>query len=122
MKSRKNFWDCLKIGAAGPPIEIDEGWLLVYHGVDYSKTYRLGLTILDKETPERVLYRSREPILWPTEDYERFGLVSNVIFSCGVVLLDDKLSIYYGGADTVIGVATGEWDDLRSRLLENPTY
>ena len=86
MRVREDLWDCLKIGAAGPPIEIDEGWLLVYHGVDFDRTYRLGVAILDKENPERVLYRSREPILEPSEDYERFGLVPNVVFSCGSIL------------------------------------
>jgi predicted GH43/DUF377 family glycosyl hydrolase len=106
MRPREDLWDCMKIGAAGPPIEIDEGWLLVYHGVDYKRTYRLGVAILDKESPERVLYRSKEPILEPNEDYERFGLVPNVVFSCGSIRRKHELLIYYGCADSVIGVAT----------------
>lgn len=106
MRTRADLWDCVKIGAAGPPIEIDEGWLLVYHGVDYSRTYRLGISVLDKENPENVLYRSREPILEPSEEYERFGLVPNVVFSCGSIRRKDELLIYYGCADSVIGVAT----------------
>lgn len=106
MGPRQEMWDCIKIGASGPPIEIDEGWLLIYHGVDARKIYRLGTAILEKENPERVIYRSEEPILEPKEDYERFGFIPNVVFSCGAVLLDSQLLIYYGGADTVIGVAT----------------
>jgi len=112
MRPRSGFWDCVKIGAAGPPIEIDEGWLLVYHGVDVKRTYRLGVTILDKENPERVVYRSKIPILEPTEDYERFGFVPNVVFSCGTILLDGQLLIYFGCADTVIGVATFDLDEI----------
>jgi len=112
MKPRSGFWACVKIGVAGPPIELDEGWLLVYHGVDVKRTYRLGVTILDKENPERVVYRSKTPILEPTEDYERFGFVPNVVFSCGTILLDGKLLIYFGCADTVIGVATFDLDEI----------
>jgi predicted GH43/DUF377 family glycosyl hydrolase len=112
MRPRSGFWDCVKIGAAGPPIELDEGWLLVYHGVDVKRTYRLGVTILDKENPERVVYRSKIPILEPTEDYERFGFVPNVVFSCGTILLDGQLLIYFGCADTVIGVATFDLDEI----------
>jgi len=106
IRPRADLWDCVKIGAASPPIEIDEGWLLVYHGVDNGRTYRLGISVLDKENPENVLYRSREPILEPSEDYERFGLVPNVVFSCGSLRRKDELLIYYGCADSVIGVAT----------------
>ena len=112
MRPREGLWDCMKIGAAGPPIEIDEGWLLVYHGVDFERTYRLGVAILDKEIPERVLDRSKEPILEPNEDYERFGLVPNVVFSCGSIRRKHELLIYYGCADSVIGVATFNLNEI----------
>jgi len=112
MGPRREMWDCMKIGAAGPPIEIEEGWLLIYHGVDTRKNYRLGAALLDKENPERVIYRSEEPILEPKEDYERFGFVPNVVFSCGSILLDNQLLIYYGGADTVIGIATFNLNEI----------
>jgi predicted GH43/DUF377 family glycosyl hydrolase len=112
MRPRSDLWDCIKIGAAGPPIELDEGWLLIYHGVDAGRTYRLSAAILDKRNPERVIYRSKEPLLEPVEDYERLGLVPNVVFSCGATLLDGQLVIYYGGADTVIGVATFDPNEI----------
>lgn len=102
MHPRPNSWDCLKVGAAGPPIEINEGWLFIYHGVDFDYVYRLGALLIDKDDPERILYRSEKPILEPQEGYERFGKVPNVVFSCGSVLLDDRLLVYYGGADTVL--------------------
>ena len=112
MGPRQGRWDCVKVGAAGPPIEIDEGWLLIYHGVDTAKPYRLGSAILDKENPQKVVYRSENPFLEPCEDYERNGWVPNVVFSCGSVLVGNKLVVSYGGADTVIGVATFDLTEI----------
>lgn len=111
---RLGKWDCLKVGAAGPPIEISEGWLFIYHGVNFERIYRLGILLLDKNDPEKVLYRSERPILEPTTDYERFGRVPNVVFSCGAILMDGQLLIYYGGADTVVCVATCDLSELIS--------
>ena len=109
---RESGWDSWKVGAAGPPILINEGWLLIYHGVNADKVYSLGVALLEKNNPENVIYRSEEPILTPTENYERFGKVPNVVFSCGQVMMDDQLLIYYGGADTVLSVATCELGEL----------
>jgi predicted GH43/DUF377 family glycosyl hydrolase len=107
-----NSWDAWKVGAAGPPILINEGWLFIYHGVSSDKVYSLGVALLDKNNPEQVLYRSEEPILTPTEDYERFGQVPNVVFSCGQVIMDNQLLLYYGGADSVVCVASYELSEL----------
>jgi predicted GH43/DUF377 family glycosyl hydrolase len=109
---REKGWDSWKVGAAGPPILINEGWLLIYHGVSVDKVYSLGVALLAKDNPEQVLYRSEEPILTPTEDYERFGKVPNVVFSCGQVMMDDQLLIYYGGADSTLCVANVELAEL----------
>lgn len=112
IRPRKNMWDSRKIGAAGPPLEIDEGWLQIYHGVDECMTYRLGAVILDKNNPEKILYRTKDPFLEPKEEYECTGFVPNVVFSCGAVLKKDQLLISYGCADTVIGVSTFQIDDI----------
>ncbi len=112
MSPRPESWDSVKIGAAGPPIELGSGWLLIYHGVDGNRTYRLGAAIFDKDNPERLVFRTERPILEPDEDYERFGYVPNVVFSCGSVLKGNKLLISYGGADTVIGVATLDLNEI----------
>jgi predicted GH43/DUF377 family glycosyl hydrolase len=112
MSPRPESWDSVKIGAAGPPIELGSGWLLIYHGVDGDRTYRLGAAIFDKDDPERVVFRSERPILEPDEDYERFGYVPNVVFSCGSVLVGNRLLISYGGADTVIGIATLDLNEI----------
>jgi len=116
MSPRLDYWDSMKIGSASPPIELDLGWLLIYHGVDDRRVYRLGTAILDKENLGRVIYRAEKPILEPEADYERFGLVPNVVFSCGSVLTGDKLVVTYGGADTVVGVATFSVKDIISEI------
>jgi beta-1,2-mannobiose phosphorylase / 1,2-beta-oligomannan phosphorylase len=116
MKPRADNWDNWKIGVAGTPMKINEGWLVLYHGVNVDRMYSLGIVLLDKEQPDQVLYRSREHILAPKEDYERFGKVPNVVFSCGNVIIDDKLFVYYGGADNVLCVATMRMDELLSLI------
>ena len=105
------WWDAHKVGLCAPPLLTSEGWLLLYHGVRVTAAgaiYRLGLALLDAEHPDRVLARSSEWILGPDAPYERIGDVSQVVFSCGWLLLDDgdTLRIYYGAADTSVCVAT----------------
>ncbi len=117
MGPRPGMWDAEKIGAAAPPIRVEEGWLFIYHGVGSDFTYRLGAALLDAETATAVLSRTSAPILSPELQWEKEGVVKNVIFSCGVVLRDDTLYIYYGGADTSIGVATISKKKLLERLL-----
>jgi predicted GH43/DUF377 family glycosyl hydrolase len=112
MHPRPDHWDSLKVGSAGPPIEINEGWLFIYHGVSHEYVYRLGALLIDKNNPENILYRSEKPILEPQEPYEKFGQVPNVVFSCGSVLFDGKLLIYYGGADSVVCGAEFELGEL----------
>jgi predicted GH43/DUF377 family glycosyl hydrolase len=98
-------WESAKIGAAGPPIKTEGGWFLIYHGVSEGGRYSLGAVLLDLADPSKILHRQSEPILEPLLDWEVDGHVPNVVFSCGQVVLKDRLLVYYGGADTVIGVA-----------------
>jgi predicted GH43/DUF377 family glycosyl hydrolase len=112
MGTREKRWDSWKIGTTGPPIELNEGWLFIYHGVNYDRVYSLGAALLDRDNPKNVLYRSEKPILTPEEDYERFGTVPNVVYSCGSVLMDNRVLVYYGGADSVLCVATYEVSEL----------
>jgi beta-1,2-mannobiose phosphorylase / 1,2-beta-oligomannan phosphorylase len=116
MKPRVDGWDNWKIGVSGTPIKINEGWLVIYHGVSVERMYSLGIVLLDDDQLERVLYRSKEPILSPKMDYERFGKVPNVVFSCGNVIIDNKFYLYYGGADNVVCVATIGMDELLSTI------
>lgn len=107
-EERPDMWDCVRTGIGAPPIETEKGWLLFYHGVDQTNTYRLGIMFLDLENPRKILYRSPQPILGPEEDYEKYGYVDNVVFTCGAIEKDNLYYVYYGAADHVIGVATVE--------------
>ena len=105
-------WEVTKIGGGAQPIRTENGWLIIYHGVDKDMWYRLGIALLDLEDPAKVVKRQPEWILQPEADWELKGDVANVVFSCGAVLLDRELWVYYGAADTVIGLAKGDIDDF----------
>jgi predicted GH43/DUF377 family glycosyl hydrolase len=105
MTPRGGFWDSNRIGPSAPPIEIAEGWLLIYYGekgTSAGPLVRLGAAVLDRDDPSRVLARSNVPILAPREKYERIGDVPNVVFSTGVLLDDGILDVYYGASDSCI--------------------
>lgn len=112
-------WENSKIGISGPPFLTDDGWVLIYHGVgdnadNDKKVYSQGIALLDKDDPSKVLYRQNTPILKPELDWEVNGYVPNVVFSCGQVIKDNKLWVYYAGADTAIGAAVVKMDSLFS--------
>jgi len=112
IRPRKGMWDGGKVGIASPPIKTAHGWLLLYHGVSWSTTYRVGAVLLDLEDPTIVISRTAIPLFEPQEEYERKGVVANVVFPCGSVVRKGILYIYYGGADSVVGVATIKMDIL----------
>lgn len=112
MSLRPDAWDSYKIGANGPPLKTDAGWLFFYHGFAEDKVYKMGVALLDLNDPTVVLKRQWEPSLEPEEEWERQGDVPNVVFSCGQVMTGESLYVYYGGADTVIGVATCDKTDV----------
>ncbi|MBX6377373.1 MAG: glycosidase [Clostridia bacterium] len=103
---RSGTWDSVRVGIGPPPVLTRNGWLLVYHGVDGSGVYRLGAALLDAEDPGRVLARLDEPILEPELPWERDGLMPRVVFACGLVEMGSELNVYYGAADTRVGVAS----------------
>jgi predicted GH43/DUF377 family glycosyl hydrolase len=109
---RGGWWDGYRIGLSSPPIETQQGWLVIYHGVKQTASgslYRLGLALFDLHTPERCLKRSDEWIFGPEEPYEQHGDVGYVVFPCGYALASDgdTIHLYYGAADTSIALATG---------------
>jgi len=120
---RTNTWDSLKVGICAPPIKTKYGWLLLYHGVSKShSTYRVGCVLLDKKDPAIVLARSTEPIFEPEEEYEKKGIVNNVVFPCGMVVKKELIYIYYGGGDKVVGVATMKLDIILKALVHSLKY
>ncbi len=110
-------WEYSKIGAGAPPIKTEQGWLMIYHGVDKNLVYRAGAALLDLEDPTKVIGRLHYPILEPERNYELKGDVPNVVFPEGTALFDDELFIYYGGADKVIAMAKVDINELLDGLL-----
>ncbi len=120
---RGGWWDANKIGLSPPPLETSEGWLILYHGVRETvggSIYRLGLALLDREDPTRVLRRTEQWVFGPEKPYERSGDVGNVIFPCGWILKGDKLNLYYGGADSCVAVAIATLSDVLDFLKHCP--
>jgi len=110
-----------KIGAGSVPIETDEGWLLIYHGVINTCNgfvYRMGCALLDLEEPWKVIRRTKNYILGPHEIYECVGDVPNVVFPCAALAdaATGRIAIYYGCADTVTGLAFTTADRLMAYM------
>jgi len=120
---REGMWDEWKVGIGAPPIKCPYGWVVFYHGVDKQKIYRLGIALLDLHDPSLIIGRTPEPILEPEMSWEKEGRVKNVVFTCGAIEDSDKYWVYYGGADTVIGVAsiskTEVWDWAKAELSKS---
>jgi predicted GH43/DUF377 family glycosyl hydrolase len=99
------MWDSARIGAGAAPIRTAEGWLEIYHGANSENRYCLGALLLDLREPWKVLARSREPIMEPIAEYERSGFFGKVVFTNGHLVDGDRLTLYYGAADSVICAA-----------------
>ncbi len=116
LSPRPGYWDSYRLGGSTVPIETEQGWLQIYHGVKMTSggpIYRAGVLLLDLEDPTRVIGRSPIPVLSPRADYERVGDINNVVFpSASVVEPDGEVKVYYGAADTCICVATSTLEAL----------
>jgi beta-1,4-mannooligosaccharide/beta-1,4-mannosyl-N-acetylglucosamine phosphorylase len=123
ISGRNHYWDEL-IGAGPPPVKTTKGWLCVYHGIamHYQPIYQAGVMLLDLNDPSKVISRGRFNILEPRELYETVGQVPNVIFPTGIIVdnfdkngfakMESEAKLYYGAADTVIGLATSTIEEL----------
>lgn len=109
-------WEIVQMGNCGSPIEIDEGWLVLTHGVGRARTYSVGAALLDREDPTKLLARSPRPILSPNDD-ERGGYVPNVVYSCGAMARGRELLLPYGVADNYAAMATVDIDALVSAMV-----
>lgn len=117
IKGDESAWQSTKIGPGPIPIETDEGWLMIYHGVITTCNgfvYRMGSALLDINEPWKVIARSKDYILAPHELYECVGDVPNVVFPCAALTDADtgRIAVYYGCADTVTGIAFTTVDEL----------
>ncbi|MBX5464046.1 MAG: glycosidase [Clostridia bacterium] len=125
LRARPGWWDSARVGLGAPPLETPHGWLLIYHGVRVTASgslYRVGLALLDREEPTRVLRRGEEWVMSPLAPYERSGDVPGVIFPTGAVWepAGDELRLYYGAGDDKVALATARMSEVLDYLLRSP--
>ena len=124
MSRGSEWWESLKIGGGAAPIETSEGWLLFYHGVSGTcngYVYSIGGAILDINEPAKVLYRCENWLLTPEKWYEERGFVPNVCFPCATIhdAATGRIAIYYGAADSYVGLAFGYTDEIIDYIKAN---
>jgi len=122
--ARGNGWQGCKVGAGPTPIEIKDGWLMLYHGVINTCNgfvYSMGGALLDKDEPWKVKCRTKRFMMTPEAEYERVGFVPNVVFPTATLLdtKTGKLDVYYGAADTHVAVASANIDEVIAFIKKN---
>lgn len=118
----KHWFESRNIGGGCPPVETKDGWLIIFHTVEETnkgRVYHASAALLDLSDPRKVKSRLHEPLFSPTEEYERKGEVSNVVFPSGTALFGDDLCIYYGAADDRVAVASVSMKSLLEEI-QNP--
>ncbi len=108
-------WELVQIGNCGPPIEIEEGWLLLTHGVGPVRKYSIGAVLLDRDDPRKVIGRTRNPILSPSDE-DREGYVPNVVYTCGALAQGRRLFMPFGVADSSVSFSFVDIDELLSLM------
>ena len=112
-------WESVQVGNCGSPIETEDGWLVLTHGVGPMRRYAIGAILLDLEDPSRVIGRLKEPLLEPSQE-ERDGYVPNVVYSCGSLVHADKLILPYAMSDQSTSFATVSVKELMHELKSTP--
>jgi predicted GH43/DUF377 family glycosyl hydrolase len=115
IRAPRHHWEAVQVGNCGSPIETDEGWILLTHGVGPMRQYWMGALLLDLEDPSRVIGELTEPMLVPNPD-ERDGYVPNVVYSCGALRHEDYLIVPYAVSDSHTGIVTVPIADLLAHL------
>lgn len=116
IKTRHGLWDSARVGAGAAPIRTDKGWLEIYHGANADHQYCLGAFLMDLEDPSKIIARTVEPIMVPTENYELNGFFGYVVFTNGHVVDGDRLTLYYGAADEFVCSAHFSINEILSYL------
>jgi predicted GH43/DUF377 family glycosyl hydrolase len=111
-------WELIKIGNCGSPIETDEGWLVITHGVGPMREYVFGASLLDLDNPSKEIGRLKTPLMMPNAE-EREGYVPNAIYSCGSMINNGELILPYGMADYASTYATIKLDELLHTIKSN---
>lgn len=123
LSPRPGHWDSNRVGNAVPPFRLKDGrWLVIYYGIKETSAgplFRIGAIFLDPDNPAKVIGRTNIPILSPRERYERVGDIPNLIFSCGAIMEDEKLFLYYGGSDSCICLGSTTVDEIDQECLKS---
>lgn len=109
-------WEGGRIGGGAPPFMTAKGWMEIYHAADRNSRYCLGVLLLDAKDPGRIIAKSKEPLLQPEKDYETQGFFGQVVFTCGAILEEECVKIYYGAADNCICMAEITLEDIYAHL------
>lgn len=115
LQTPKETWEFVQIGNCGSPIETDKGWLVMTHGVGDMRQYSIGVILLDLEDPTKIIARLEEPLLTANEE-EREGYVPNVIYSCGSMIVNDKLIVPYAMSDIASRIAVVDVNELFEKM------
>ncbi|TKC00289.1 glycoside hydrolase family 130 protein [Pedobacter cryophilus] len=110
------------LGGGAPPIETKEGWVMIYHGVEDAPKgyiYNACAALLDLDHPQKEISRLKVALFKPENNYEQEGVVSNVVFPTGTAMFDERLYIYYGAADAKIAVASLNFNELLTELINS---
>ncbi len=116
--ARIDYTASVRLGAGAVPHLSKDGWLVLYHSADSFNRYHLAALLVAKDDPSKVLKRSKEPLIAPTEPFEKGGLMPEVVFTCGAVFEEHEVKIYYGVCDEAIAVATLTYDEIAANLGE----
>lgn len=114
----KEVWESVKIGNCGSPIETEDGWLVITHGVGPLRKYSIGVVLLDLADPTKVIGRLKEPLI-SAQGIEREGYVPNVVYSCGAMLHGDQLILPYAMSDKYTAIAGVDLKQLLNALKES---
>ncbi|WFO75059.1 family 43 glycosylhydrolase [Desulfurococcaceae archaeon MEX13E-LK6-19] len=112
LRPRPGYFDSKLVEPGPPPILTDEGILLIYNAADENNRYSVGWVLFSKDDPTKVIARSEKPILEPEFEWEIYGQVPNVVFATSLVMVNDRLYLYYGAADTYVGLAVASLETL----------
>lgn len=118
LETRDGSWYENKLGIGAPPIETDHGWLLFWHGKNNRGEYALGVLLLDKNDPRRIIKFQEEPVLRCELDFEKRGFVPNVVYTTGAVRFGERYFVYYGCCDRCLAVATVTVDEVERWCTE----
>jgi predicted GH43/DUF377 family glycosyl hydrolase len=116
LQAPKYPWQVIQLGNCGSPLETEQGWLLMTHGVGPMRQYCIGATLLDRDDPSRVIGQTPEPILTPTEEGRSSGYVPNVVYSCGAMIHNRKLIVPYAISDLTTSAVRIDLDALLASI------